>query len=212
MCVAAAAAVCSLCGCTVSKTSGKSGEPGVIKPDVDPTKERTVVYSYEYTNPKGEKKTEKVAIDTDEVDNIEFVSSGDLKNEKFVSKYAKGYGMSQEEAEKAVSEDSGFKEFRFVEYIENKSDKRMAFRHLNVEGNGKNSIWINTDLGSECTIIPNAIYQIYVTGVADMSKQSEDDVKKVFDEMKVQLEYTYVDSAQDEIDWETADVKVMDIH
>lgn len=212
MCLIAAASVCSLCGCTVSKTAGKNSDAGLIKPDAESAENNTVVYSYEYTNPKGKKEKQEVDIDVDEVDKIEFVSSGDLKNEKFVSKYAENYGMSEKEAKKAVSEKSEYKEFRFVEYIENKSDKRMAFKQIKVEENGKNNIWINTSFGAEYTIVPGAIYPIYVTGVADMSKQDEDAVNKIFKEMKVQLEYTLVDNAQDDIDWENSDIRVLDIH
>ena len=211
LCIIAAAAVCSLCGCTVSK-SGNNKDGGVIKPDAESAKDGTVAYTYEYEDKKGEKKTEKVDIDVESVDKIEFVEKEDLKREKFVSDIAPSYGMSEEEAKKAVDDKSEFKEFRFTEYIENKSDKKMAFKQLKIEDNGKNNIWINADLGMECALVPGAIYPVDISGIADMSKYDEETVEKAFKEMKIKLEYTLINKDDIEADWEKADVQTMDIH
>lgn len=211
MCIIAAAAVCSLCGCTVSK-SGSNKDGNVIKPDAESAKDGTVAYTYEYKDPKGEKKTDKVDIDVEEVDRIEFVESGDIKDKKFKSDIAPKYGMSEKDAEKAVAKDSKFEEFQFTEYIQNKSDKKMAFKQLRVEKNGKNNIWINTDLGMECAVVPGSVYPVYVTGIADMSKYDEESIEKAFDEMKVQLEYTLIEMEDYDADWDNAEIQVMDIH
>lgn len=211
MCIIAAAAVCSLCGCTVSK-SGNNKDGNVIKPDAESAKDGTVAYTYEYTDRKGEKKTDKVDIDIEEVDNIEFAETGDIKNKKFKSDIAPAYGMSEKDAEKAVAKDSKFEEFQFIEYIQNKSDKKMAFRQLRVENNGKNKIWINTDLGMECAVVPGSVYPVYICGIADMSKYDEESVEKAFAETKVQLEYTLIDVEENDADWDNAEIQVMDIH
>lgn len=210
MCIIAAASVCSLCGCTVSKSGNKDGK--VIKPDTESAKDGTVAYTYEYKDPKGEKKTDKVDIDVEEVDSIEFVESRDIKNKKFKSDIAPKYGMSEKDAEKATEKDSKFEEFQFTEYIQNKSDKKMAFKQLRVENNGKNNIWINTDLGMEGAVVPGSVYPVYVSGIADMSKYDEESVEKAFDEMKVQLEYTLIEIEDYDADWDNAKIQVMDIH
>ena len=212
------AVIFSLCSCTVKTSQGtknaKKGNDGVVitkKPDA---KEKgTSVISYTYKDDKGKEKKGEVNIDFEEVDNIQLTERRVLDNKKFVSDIAqKEYKMPEKEAEKAVQKDSDFKEFTFTEYIENKANKRMAFKSVSVDLNGQKDIWIKSSLDAEFTIVPGSIYPIYVSGIADMSKYDEDSLEEAFKNIKVQLEYTLVDSAQEDIDWDNVDIKVMDIH
>lgn len=215
--VAALATVASMYGCNIRKnpsdetTTKKEGN--TINYEALKTENGTAVYTYKYTDTSGNEQTEKVDIDMEEVGNIDFVESRDVTNEKFVSDIAgRGYQMSEKEAEEVASDIDRYKEFQFVEYIQNSSDKTMAYKNIKVADNGKNGIWLKTTLDAEYTIAPGAVQPVYIFGIADMEKYDEKTLKEAFESIKVELEYALINSAQDDVDWETADIKTMNIH
>lgn len=213
ICIAAAlAAFTSMWGCTVNSTkTNKEGQ--VINYSELKTENGTAVYTYKYTDNSGKEQTQAVDIDMDTADKIETVESRDITNDRFVSDIAqKSYQMDEKKAKEVASNPSDYKEFQFVEYVKNSSDKTMAYKNVAVKDNGKKGIWIKTTLDAEYTMIPGAVTPIYVYGIANMKKYDNDSLEKAFKDIDIQLEYTLVDSAQDDIDWETADVKTIDIH
>lgn len=210
--VMAASIMFSLCSCTVGKTSGNK-DGGVINYDNLKDENGTAVYTFKYTDESGEKKDGEVEIFTDETDKIEMTATGDISSKKFLSGLAEsGYQMSADKAKEVASDTKRYKEFRFIEYVQNKSDKVMAYRSVRVKDNGKNNIWIRTSLEADFTIAPGSVTPIYVYGIADMSKYDGETLEEAFKEISVQLEYTLIDSALDDIDWEKADLSTLDIH
>ncbi len=209
--VAAAAAFTSMFGCTVNKTSNKDGN--VLNYSALPTENGTAEYSFKFKDMDGKEVTQKIDIDMEEVDNIEIVSSGDIASDKFLKGIAKNeYQMDDKTAQKVASDPETYKEFQFIEYVQNKSDKTMAYKDVAVKDNGKNGIWIKTALDAEYTIAPGSVAPIYVFGIADMSKYTEDELEAAFAEINVKLLYTLVNSAQDDVDWEGTRMSEMDIH
>lgn len=215
--IGALATIASMNGCSskVSKESQTTTakDSGVLNYEELPKENGTAAYTYKYKDTSGQEQTDKVEIDIDEVDNISFVDTGDISSERFVSDIAqKGYGMTEKEAEEIASNQADYQEFQFVEYIQNNSNKVLAYKALKVTDNGKDGVWIKTSLDAEYTIAPGVVQAIYLFGIVDTEKYSEEEAEEIFDSMKIQIEYTLVNSAQEDIDWETADVKTMDIH
>lgn len=218
MCVFASLAILtSMWGCTVSK-SNKHGEETtkdgqVVNYSELSTVDGTAAVTYKYTDAEGKEKTNKIDIDMEDVDSVEIVSSMDISSDKFLNGIAqKGYQMDDKKAKEVAENPDNYKEFRFIEYIQNTSERTMAYKSVRVPGNGKNGIWINTSLDAEFTMIPGGVTEVYVYGIADMSKYDEQSLQEEFRKMKIQLEYVLCDSAQDDIDWEAADVKTIDFH
>lgn len=209
--VAATAAFTSMFGCTVNKTTTKDGN--VLNYSNLPTENGTAVYTFKYKDQNGKEATQSIDIDVEDVDNIEMVETGDITSDKFLKGIAKNeYQMDDKTAKKVAADPDTYKEFQFVEYVQNKSDRTMAYKDVEVDDNGKNGIWIKTSLDAEFTIAPGSVTPIYVFGIADMSKYKEDELETAFADINVKLMYTLVDSAQEDIDWEKADMNAMDIH
>lgn len=209
----------SFCGCTVRTSNGgnrnvnQNKDGGVIDYSNLSQKDGTAVYTYKYKDPDGKEKTDEVQIDFDETDKLEIGSTGDLKDKRFLSSFAeKDYHMTKEKAEEAVSDSADFQEFTVVEYIQNKSNKAMAFKSLKVDYNGKQDLWINTSLGAEIAIVPGSVYPVFISGIADMSKYDEKALQEAFKDVRIQLEYTLTESTNDDVDWDNIQLKTMDIH
>lgn len=210
----------SFCSCTVSRSGGDTSKKtnsnkdgGVIDYSNLSQKDGTAVYTYKVTTPDGKEKEAQINIDFDNADKIEIAETGEIQNKRFSSTVGeRDYHMTKEEVEKAKDEKSDFQEFSFVEYIENKSNKAMAFRSLKVDYHGKKDIWIKTALDAEYAIVPGSVYQVDVLGIADMSKYDEKALEEAFKDISIQLEYILVDSTMGDIDWENAQLKTMDIH
>ncbi len=209
----------SFCSCTVSRSGGSekkldsNKDGGVIDYSNLSQKDGTAVYTYKFTAPDGKEKTDKVNIDFENTDKIEIGETGDIKSDRFSSTVGeRDYHMTPEEIEKAKDEKSDFQEFSFIEYIENKSNKAMAFRSIKVDYNGKKDIWIKTSLDAEFAIVPGSVYPVYILGIADMEKYDEKALEEAFKDISIQLEYTLVDSTMGDIDWDNAQIKTMDIH
>lgn len=210
----------SLCGCTVRTSNGEGDKKlesnkdgGVIDYSKLSQKDGTAVYTYKFTAPDGKKMTDKVNIDFESTDKIEIGATGDIEDKRFLSSYAENdYHMTKEEAEQVASDTKRFKEFAIVEYIQNKSNKAMAFRSIKVNYNGKSDIWIKTSLDAEFAIVPGSVYPVYIIGIADMAKYDEKSLKEAFKDIDIQLEYTLTQTTRDDIDWEKVEIKTMDIH
>lgn len=210
----------SFCSCTVSRSGGDTSKKtnsnkdgGVIDYSNLSQKDGTAVYTYKVTTPDGKEKEAQINIDFDNADKIEIAETGEIQSKRFSSTVGeRDYHMTKEEVEKAKDEKSDFQEFSFVEYIENKSNKAMAFRSLKVDYHGKKDIWIKTALDAEYAIVPGSVYQVDVLGIADMSKYDEKALEEAFKDISIQLEYILVDSTMGDIDWENSQLKTMDIH
>lgn len=228
--VAATATFVSMFGCTIksSKNSGKEttasqsdtasdkkkkGDGAVMDYSSLSEKDGTAVYTFKFKDDKNKEYTRSIPIILDDVDTISIVPNDDIESDRFLSGMAKdGYKMSDEKAKEVAKNKDKFKEFQFIEYVQNTSDKRMAYREVAVENNGVKDIWIKTTLGEEATIAPGSVAMVYVHGIADMSKYDSESLNKAFKDIDVKLVYTLVNSAQDDIDWENADTKTIDIH
>ncbi len=214
--ITAFVAFMSMWGCTVkSGKTGKDSKEGgqLIDYSELATVNGTAAVTYKYTDADGKEQTEKVDIDMDIADHVELVSTRDITSDRFLNGIAqKGYQMNESKAKEVASNPNDYHEFQFVEYVQNSSDKTMAYKSVRVPENGKNGIWINTALDAEFTMIPGGVTPVYVYGIADMKKYDKESLEKEFKNIKIQLEYVLTDSAQDDIDWETADVKTIDIH
>lgn len=216
--VAAFATFTSMFGCTVrnakdDQTTTTVKDSGVVDYKELPTENGTAVYTYKYKDDSGKEQTGEENIDVDIAGNITFKTNEDIENEKFVSVVGpKRYQMTEEQAEAIAKNPSNYQEFYFVEYIQNNSDKVMAFKTLKVNNDSSNGIWIKTDLGAEFAILSGAVQPVYVYGIADITKYDEESLKTAFDAVKIDLEYALVNSAQEDVDWETAEKMTMSIH
>lgn len=216
--VTAFAAFMTMWGCTVksknqNKDAEKKEEGQVVNYSELSTVDGTAAVTYKYTDAAGNEKTQKVDIDMETVDTVEMIDSIDIASDRFLDGVAQnGFQMTDDKAKEVAANPANYQEFQFIEYVQNNSDKTMAYRSVKVPDNGKNDIWIKTTLDAEFTMIPGAVTPVYVYGIADMSKYDKASLEKAFKDTKIQLEYVLVDSAQDDIDWESTDVKTIDIH
>lgn len=173
----------------------------------------TVVFTNEYTDAQGNTKTATMNVDVDTVNKPIFQSSGLTGRKNFATEIGpKLYQMPSDVAQSVTEEPENWKEFSFTKYIENKSDKVLACKSVKVEKNGETGIWINTNLDAEFTTGAHSALDITVWGIADMSNFSNNDqVDTAYEQMKIYLEYTLVDNALGDIDWDNAEIKTMEL-
>ncbi len=201
----------SFFGC--KKKGAKGSEPGVVDYSNLSVENGTAVVTYNITDKDGKELPKKETLILEDIDTILPTSSRYIENKKFTTVFYKYYEMSADTAKKIAQEPGNYMEFQVLEYITNNSDKYMAYKNVKTIENGKNGIWINTQLDGDFTLAPGAVGEVFFYGIADKKKVSGDALKKAFDGMSVELKYTYVDSPEDdEIDWKNVEVKSFTIH
>lgn len=214
--VLSAITVLSLFGCSVKKGTAKvTDEDGSAIKAVDQTNaDGDIIIKNEVTDKDGNVTEVTQIIDGAGIDKPVYTPSGITKRDNFVSDIAKrSYDMPEETAKSVVENTEGWKEFYAEEYVQNKSDKHMAFKNIRVESNGENGLWISKDLDAEFTFAPGSTELLNIWALVDSSRLETDEaIEEAFLNTKINLVYTLVDDPMDEIDWEKADLKELVIH
>lgn len=212
----AAVMLISMFGCSVNKKNTEVSDKDGAVVDIDSitNKDGDAVIKNETTDKNGKKVETTELVDADSIDTPVYSESTLIKSENFVSEIAgKNFDLPEDKAKDVVNNKDNWKAFYVTEYIQNKTDKHMAFRSVSVENNGKNGIWVNKELDADFTFAPGVTEAITIWALADTTKLKDDDaIDKAFGETKINLIYTLIDDPMDDVDWSKAEIKEFVIH
>ncbi len=213
------AVILTAVGCSDKKPeSVKDGEVGILNIDELEEKDGTIVYSNTSVNKDtGKKETftqiiDKDTLDTPIQDNNSIINNSTNKDE-FIETGKNDFGMSEEEAEEIIKKPENWKSFYIFKYIENKTDKTMVTKSLEVKNEKNGPLYIRNTLDAEYGIGAGNISCIAIYAMADMSKfESDDDLVKAFNDMGIKVQYTLTDSPYGDIDnWDEVTTDVFEI-
>ena len=212
--VLAAIIALSMFGCSSKKAKVTDKDGGTIDVEAQTNADGDLVIVNEVTDKDGNKTEVTQIVDGVGIDKPVYAQSGIIKRDNFVSDIAKrSYDMPEETAQEVADNEEGWREFYAGEYIQNKSDKHMAFKSIRVENNGANGLWISKDLDAEFTFAPGTTDLLNIWALADTSKLADDKaIEAAFAETKINLVYTLVDDPMEDIDWDKAELKEFVIH
>lgn len=213
--IISAVMIFSMFGCSFKKgtaeVSDKDG--GAVNVEGQTNADGDLVIVNEVTDKDGNKTEVTEIVDSMGVDHLVSASSGVTKRENFVEVAKQTYNMPEDVAESVVKKEENWKEFYVTEYIQNKSDKHMAYNSIRILNNGENGLWLSKDLQADYTIAPGTSDMINIWVLADVSKFEDDEtMEEAFKNTKFNLVYTLIDDYMADVDWDKSDVKELVIH
>ena len=138
-----------------------------------------------------------------------FSDDKDAKND--LKKKAEQYGTDEKKVEEIIDDAENWQSFTYDYYLSNPFSKRIAFR--TISSTPKDGILLDGDIGCEKGVPSGAGTYIILEGLVDTNKyKDEAAIKAALKEMKPQVEYTFIESADDSVDdWSNVKTKQLPI-
>lgn len=140
-----------------------------------------------------------------------------MKNpDRYQAALANEYAMGEAKAAEFFEAPEEWLAFEQIVEITNNSTESITVYGFEVENNGKNGIYVNTDIGGELGISPNGTGPASFSVLFENGELSIDEAKALLDELKISVIYTktpseYDDGSESVEETKTAPVEKSDV-
>lgn len=142
---------------------------------------------------KPEEKAEEITltvIKDDFILNDELLSILMKNPDRHQAALANEYAMGEAKAAEFYEAPEEWLAFEQIVEITNNSNESITVYGFEVENNGKNGIYVNTDIGGELGISPNGTGPASFSVLFENGDLSTDEAKALLDELKISVVYT----------------------
>lgn len=149
----------------------------------------TCIYVFKNKDESGSGDIKITATYSDVTDGYSLFEYMDKNPERYSTALIDDFGMDEDARDRVLSESEEWLAlFLFID-ISNQSDKNIVIDSLKVDDNGKDGVYIQTDLDALYTIDGNGDAQISVSVLVDSNEPSFDEVFEMIKSMNVSVRY-----------------------
>lgn len=138
------------------------------------------------------------AVKEDFMENNTMLEAIILQPERYQNKIGGEYGMSEETAADFISSPEEWLMYEQLITIYNNSEENITVYGFEVEGNGKNGVYLSTSTGGELSIAPGGYGPATYSILCENGDLTEDEAKELADKITVKIIYSKTPTEYDD--------------
>ena len=126
----------------------------------------------------------------DMIETISLIERYMIRPEMYKDSMGGLYSMTDEEVDKFFEAPEDWLAYEYMVNIKNTGEEAVSVYGFEIEGNGKNKVYLSNQFGGELGLAEGAEYTVSISGLCSDGDMTTDEVKAAADKAKIKILYS----------------------